>query len=145
MFNEEQDDDEYFYVIKDIDEFINHTRTIVFGAFGEDFESDEAIDHLIDRLTEQDKKELDETLSKEECLAIVHDHVKPKTNRRGITKYIISDKQFETIIEAFNARLVSNLLTNLVQKGLIESAYDAEENDFIFWVPDNKDIEKKDE
>ncbi len=47
-------------------------------------------------------------------------------------------KNFYSIIEDFNARLVSNLLQQLVAKGLIESSYDEEENDFIFWVADDK-------
>jgi hypothetical protein len=32
--------------------------------------------------------------------------------------------------------MVSNILNSLVNKGLVETAYDAEANDFIFWVSD---------
>jgi len=40
-----------------------------------------------------------------------------------------------------NGRLVSNMLTSLVSKGLIESAYDEQINDFVFWIKDNESPE----
>lgn len=135
----DDNDDELYYVISDVHEFVDATRKIVFGAFGEDFDegNQHEVDNLIDSLTDQDEEELEKTLSHDECLAILHDLVKPKKTKSGKTKYVFSENQFNEIIEAFNARLVSNLLTSLVQEGKVESAYDAEENDFIFWVKDN--------
>ena len=38
--------------------------------------------------------------------------------------------------------MVSNILNQLVQKGLVESAFDTESNDFIFWVKDNDKLFK---
>jgi hypothetical protein len=32
--------------------------------------------------------------------------------------------------------MVSNILAKLVNDGLIDSAFDSEKNDFIFWVVD---------
>ena len=40
-----------------------------------------------------------------------------------------------------NARLVSNILSSLASKGLIESAYDPEINDFVFWTVDGDEKE----
>jgi len=34
--------------------------------------------------------------------------------------------------------MVSNIINSLVKKGLIETAFDSEKNDFIFWVKDNE-------
>jgi hypothetical protein len=134
---EDQDDEDMVYVVSDIDKFVDETRKIVFGCFGDtgDLSSDN-MDTLIDNLKETDIEELNRTLSHEECMVILHTYVKPKITRRKKKKYIIPKETFEKIVEDFNARLVSNLLTSLVQKGLIESAFDEEENDFIFWVKD---------
>lgn len=38
------------------------------------------------------------------------------------------------MIETFNSRMVSNMLNNLVNKGVLETAYDSESDDFIFWT-----------
>ena len=35
-----------------------------------------------------------------------------------------------------NSRMISNLLNGLVSKGLVESSYDSELNDFVFWIKD---------
>ena len=62
--------------------------------------------------------------------------------KSGKTKYLMSDDVFTSIVEDFNSRLVSNLLQQLVSKGLIESSYSVEDNDFIFWL--NDEHEEKD-
>lgn len=38
MFDENNKDDNLVYVISDIDGFVDSTRTIIFGAFGEQFD-----------------------------------------------------------------------------------------------------------
>lgn len=131
-----EDEDKAVYVITDIDKFVDQVRKIVFGCFGEgdDITNDDELHQKVIELSKEDLEELDKTLTQHECLLIVNSHVKPKTTRRGTLKYIIEEDKFNEIIEDINARLVSNLLNILVQKGLIESAYDADENDFIFWV-----------
>jgi hypothetical protein len=141
---EEENDEDMVYVVSDIDKFVDQTRKIVFGCFGEQDEiTDENMDGLISQLSETDIEELDKTLSHEECMVILHTHVKPKTTRRNRKKYIITQEKFNDIVEDFNARLVSNLLTSLVQKGLIETAFDEEINDFIFWVVDDNNNKEK--
>jgi len=49
----------------------------------------------------------------------------------------MNNSMFLSIIESLNDRMVSNLLNSLVNRGLVETAYDAEENDFVFWVKDD--------
>jgi hypothetical protein len=34
--------------------------------------------------------------------------------------------------------MTSNLLNGLVNRGLVETAYDDEAEDFVFWVKENK-------
>jgi len=130
-----EDSDEMYYVITDINKFVLETRKIVFGGFGQDIDR-ENVDNFISELTDTDIEDLDNTLSQEECMAIVHTHVEPRKTKSGKIKYLMSDKVFNTIIEDFNSRLVSNLLQQLASKGLIESSYSTEDNDFIFWVND---------
>ena len=141
------DDEDMVYDIPDkkIANFIDSIRRIVFSAFGEgiDEQDQNQLDELINSLTQQDEEELDKTLTYDECLNILHYHVKPKKTRSGKIRYLFSEDQCAKIIEDVNARLVSNLLTSLVAEGKVESAYSEEDNDFIFWVKDNE--EKEDE
>lgn len=136
----EDEDNEMYYVISDIKNFVDETRKIVFGGFGQDVDKDN-LDGIIAELTEKDIEDLNRTLTQEECMAIVHTYIKPKKTKSGKIKYLMSDKVFTQIIEDFNSRLVSNLLQQLVAKGLIESSYSVEDNDFIFWLKEDNDNE----
>lgn len=135
-----ENSDEMYYVITDINKFVLETRKIVFGGFGQDIDK-ENIDNFISELTDTDIEDLDNTLSQEECIAIIHTHIKPRKTKSGKTKYLMSDNVFTTIIEDFNSRLISNLLQQLVSKGLIESSYSVEDNDFIFWLKEDHEDE----
>lgn len=141
MYNdEEEDDDDLIYVMSDITELVNQVRKIVFAGFG--FENVDE-DQLSTLLAEIDDAELDETISFDECKVIAMDYFETKTTKRGKKKYILTNDNFNSFIEAVNARLVSNILTELVDKGQLESAWDEEANDFIFWVADNDEKNKK--
>jgi Mg/Co/Ni transporter MgtE len=132
-WEEDDDEGEMVYVVKDINKFVDETRRIVFGAFGETSE-EMNLDDFIDQLSDTDIEELDKTLSHEECMAILHDKVTPRKNYKGELKYVISEEKFSEIIEDFNSRLVSNLLNELVSKGLLETGWSDEDQDFIFWL-----------
>ena len=41
-----------------------------------------------------------------------------------------------------NHRMTSNILNNLVNKGLVETGYDGNSNDFIFWIKDENKEDK---
>lgn len=138
------DEDEY-YVIQNLTKFVNSSRKIVFTAFGvsdESFQDD--LFKEIDDLAKEELEEMEEVLSLKESMAIaksyVHFQVNKKTKKQ---RMVLKGSDFNEFIEALNARLVSNLLMSLVKKGIIETAYDPEENDFIFWTKDES--EKKDE
>jgi hypothetical protein len=136
--------DEWF-IIKDIDELTNSARALVFNNFGKNNnpETEEAvgsIDDLILEVDPKDQKELDEILSYSESLIIVKQHIKKQTNKKTDSiRYVMNNNMFLSIIESLNDRMVSNLLNSLVNRGLVETAYDAEEDDFIFWVKDDDD------
>jgi hypothetical protein len=132
-----------WFIIKDIDELTNSARALVFNNFGKNDnsrtkEEADSIDDLLLEVDPKDQKELDEILSYSESLIIVKQHIKKQINKKNDNiRYIMNNDMFATIIESLNDRMVSNLLNSLVNRGLVETAYDAEENDFVFWVKDD--------
>lgn len=134
MYEEEYEDNDLFYTMKDPTKLVNEIRKLVFAGFGLENLNDEELQYLV---SEIDEEEMDRTISLKECEIIAMEYLKTKKFKTK-TKYILSDKDFNDLVEAINARLVSNLLTGLVDKGQIESAWDSEANDFIFWVKDNE-------
>lgn len=133
---------EYYLIISDFDEFINASRRLVFKYFGEK-QIDES--DLFTELNEIDQEELDSNLSYDESAIIAKGIlIKQKHKVSGDTRYLVNDEKYMLILEELNTRLVSNLLNSLVNKGLVESAYDDESNDFVFWIKnDNKDKQKE--
>lgn len=129
--------EEEWYIINDLDEFTDKVRAIVFNNFGV-WQDKSDLDMLIDDVKKEDQQELDQILPHQESLLIVKDAVKKQTNRKTKkVRYTLSEKLFVDVIEKLNSRMVSNVLNSLVQKGLVDSAYDSESNDFVFWVKDN--------
>lgn len=129
-----------WYVIHDMDAFTNHVRVLVYNAFGSgltEYKDDPEIDDLIS-VKPEDKDELDKILSFEESLNIATQIVKKQKNKKtNNIRYIVNDNIFLQVIESLNDRMVSNLLNNLVNKGVLESGFDNETNDFLFWIKDN--------
>lgn len=136
--------DEWF-IIDDIDKFVESTRVLVFDSFGgENQKSSDELAMLMSDLEQSEIDELDQTLTQSECILIAKKFIQKQTNKQSKKeRYLISNKQYLEMIESFNARMISNLLNNLVNKGLVESAYDSESNDFIFWIKDNAEENKE--
>jgi hypothetical protein len=131
---------EDFFIIKDLDDFTSKVRAIVYNNFG-DWEGKEQED-LIEIVREEEKEDFDKVLSPQESLIIVKNLVRKQTNKKtNKSRYILNEKIFAKIIQDLNSRMVSNILNSLVQKGLVESAFDENSNDFIFWVKDNENKE----
>lgn len=136
-------DEQKEYIITDLNEFVYSLRQIVYAGFGDSLskvEDDEDIDMLF-KLNPEEMQELDSVLSQSECILIIKPNIKKQKNKKGKTRYIINEEQFNRIVDDFNSRLVSNLLANLVNKGVIETAYDQERDDFIFWIKENENKE----
>jgi hypothetical protein len=127
-----------WYVIPNLSEFTDKVRSIVYNNFGA-WENRSGLDILIDDVKESEREEFDKMLSHQESLVIVKENV--KTQRNKITKktrYILNDDIFAEIVYKLNDRMVSNIMMGLVQKGLVETAFDEEANDFVFWCADPK-------
>ena len=134
---------EEWFIVNDIDDLTKSVRALVFNNFGKNDESEvkekegDLVNNLIFEVDPADQKELDNVLSYSESLIIVKQHIKKQIHKKtDKVRYIMNDKMFLSIIESLNERMVSNLLSSLVNKGLVETAYDDEDNDFIFWVKD---------
>lgn len=133
------------YEIKDLEEFTESARRVVFGGFGKSVkETKDDFTEMLDELSSEEENEMNEVLSQQESLLVVKSIVKTQTNKKTqAVRYVISEKIFQDILDALNARLVSNILSSLVKKGLIESAYDDELGDFVFWCPDDENKKNK--
>lgn len=128
-----------WFIISDLEEFTDKARSIVYNNFGQWSNNPEKT-VLIDDVSSEELEEFNKILSHQESLLIVKQLVKKEKNRKTKKiRYILNDKIFSKIVDDLNSRMVSNILNNLVQKGLVESAFDEESNDFIFWAKDIKD------
>lgn len=141
--------DEGWLEISDMDKFADYIRNIVYINFKEENDSEDIpeentkkeqinyeldLDKDVDLLTNEELLELNSVLAKKECEIIIKEVSKKLRNKKNKTiRYLINDKRLSKIIEDVNQRLVSNIIAGLVKKGLLESAFDNEQNDFVFW------------
>jgi hypothetical protein len=133
---------ETWYIVPDLDNFTDKARAIVYNNFGV-WNNPDNLDILIDDVVENEQEEFDKVLSHQESLVIVKELVKKQKNRKTKEiRYTINDNIFADIVHRLNDRMVSNIINSLVQKGLVETAFDDKSNDFIFWVK-NDDNEKE--
>jgi len=128
------------YIINDIDDFVLTTRSLVFNNFGKDKNTD--FNDLLQDVSIEDFDEFNRVLSQEESLVITKNICKKQINKKTKhIRYVITDMSFIEIVTSLNDRMISNILNNLVNKGLLETAFDAEANDFVFWTK-NENKEK---
>lgn len=126
-----------WFIINDLDSFTEKSRIMIYRNFGSWSKDSEPIVVSTD-IEEKDKEDLDHTLSHQESLIIVKQFVKKQKNTKtNKVRYLLNDDLFIEILSSLNDRMVSNILNRLVQKGLIESAFDSKTNDFIFWITEN--------
>lgn len=132
-----------WFIIEDLDKFVESTRVIIFDGFGNKEKNSENIANKLSDLSKEDQDELNEVLTQNECLIMSKEFIKTQKNKvTNKTRMILDNRSYMKMIETFNSRMVGNMLNGLVNRGLLESAFDEESNDFIFWVKDdttNKD------
>lgn len=132
------------YSIADIKVFIEKTRVMVYNFFGQSELPIDKVDMEIDNLEEEARKELDFCLGQKEAELIAFEHLRKVKNKKGEIVYILSEEKFMKIIEDFTLRITSNILNSLAAKGLVNTAFDEETNDFVFWAKeDEKDTDNK--
>jgi regulator of PEP synthase PpsR (kinase-PPPase family) len=130
--------DQWFF-INDFDDFVDHSRSLVFKCFGESNKAaDDSLTASLASMSKEEISEMDETLTHDESAIIIKNYVKKQINKKTKKiRYCLTDKILQSIIEDLNSRMISNILNSLVNKGVLDSAYDNEQNDFIFWVTDD--------
>lgn len=132
-----------WFIIPNLEEFTDKVRSIVYNNFGA-WDNVNTTNLIINNVKDSEKGDLDKLLSYQESLVIIKENI--KTQRNKITKdkrYVLNDEIFADIVHKLNERMVSNIISSLVQKGLVETAFDEKANDFVFWVKnDEKEIEK---
>jgi len=128
------------FEITDLDKFVECSRVLVFDSMGKDKNCEIGdIKHEISELSDEELSELDRALTQEESLLICKKFL---TQRKDSDRFIISNKKYIELIDALNSRMVSNMLNSLVNRGLLETAYDTESNDFVFWVKEDEENKK---
>ena len=128
-----------WYRINDLKIFIKHTRFMVFETFGDS--NDRAGDDFTELMSKQklkDKKEMERLLPAKETVQIVTAGIKKRLSKDGEIEFTVTNKACKKILEERNARMVSNILAKLSSEGLIETAFDSEKNDFVFWVKEKE-------
>lgn len=127
-----------WYVIADMPNFINSARLLVFNTFG-NTDGSNITDHTLASLNPADRDELDSILSYDESYTIAMETIKKQHNKKTKqTRYLISDESFLSMIGFLNERMISNMLNNLVNKGILESGFDNDSNEFVFWIKGNE-------
>lgn len=126
-----------WYVINSLPKFVDTVRAFVFNSFGKQpkDQGQDVLDEVYADIKPEEQEEFDNVLSHEESMLIVQNLVRKQVNRKtNKERYAMNDAIFLAIIESLNGRMISNMLNNLVNKGLLETAFDSESNDFVFWI-----------
>lgn len=133
--------------IVNIDKLVDFSRRVIYYNFDEandDLDDDDFM-KKIEKIESKDSTEMDKVLPRDEVKAIFSDLVVKKRNKN--TKKValfIKEEDYEEVLAQLNQRMVSNIVKGLVSRGLVESAFDSEKNDFVFWVRkdyDNRESE----
>jgi len=131
-----------WFIVPNLSDFTNKTRAIVYNNFGT-WQKKIDTDIIIEEITENEKEEFNKILSHQESLVIIKENIKKEKNKKTKKyRYLLNDIIFAEIVHQLNERMTSNIVNRLVQKGLIETAFDDESNDFVFWVKEDKDENK---
>jgi hypothetical protein len=128
--------------ILNLDKLINFSRRLVFFNFDDQNNEDSDADFLakVNNIQDKDDSEMEMVLPFDECKAIFQELVKQKVSKKTKRiKYLMKESDYDKILAMLNDRMVSNIIKGLVSKGIVESAFDSEKNDFIFWVKTNNE------
>jgi len=135
-----------WFIVDDVNKFVESTRVLVFNSFGKTNETElDDLSFLLADLPNNEVDELNSSLSQEECMIISKEFIRQEYNKKTKdSRHIISNKKYMEMIESFNSRMISNMLNHLVNKGLLETAYDVDSNDFVFWIKEEKENRETD-
>ncbi len=133
-----KDEHDDFMEVVNLDKLVEFSRQLIFYNFAIEDEDDETDDEFISKvknIKKEDKEELDRLLPFKESKLIFKSSIKKQINRRTKKiRYVIKESDYDEVLVELNSRMVSNIIRSLVKKGLVETAFDDDKNDFVFWV-----------
>lgn len=129
--------------ISDKEKLIDWSRRFVYTTFGsnddEKFDIEEIMKEM-DALDDEHIQEMDRIIPLVDTKNIMSQFVKKRRNKiTGRIGLFIKEDDYQIFLTELNHRMVSNTVSGLVAKGLLESAFDNDKNEFVFWVKGNKD------
>lgn len=132
---------DHWLQVVDLDSLVDFTRKLIYHNFDEKNQhlSGEDFINQITKIDNGDDDDLENILPFNETKLIVKECLVKKRNKR--TKevgFFIKESTYQEILNKFHERMVSNIVRSLVDKGLLEMAFDEEKNDFVFWVSQDK-------
>ena len=128
-----------WFIVEDLNKLVESTIVLVYDNFNTTKDDKDEFSILMSDLSKEEINEMNSVLSQQECMIIAKDIVKVQKNKNtDEIRYLLSDQKFMEMIESFNSRMVSNILSSLVKKDILDSAYDENLNDFVFWVKDDE-------
>ena len=133
-----EDERDDFMEVVNLDRLVEFSRQLIFYNFAIEDDDDETDDEFIAKvknIKKEDKEELDRLLPFQESKLIFKSSIKKQVNRKTKKdRYVIKESDYDEVLVELNSRMVSNIIRSLVKKGLVETAFDDDKNDFVFWV-----------
>tara|TARA_S200002703_G_scaffold20667_5_gene17117 strand:- start:81712 stop:82179 length:468 start_codon:yes stop_codon:yes gene_type:complete len=145
MYDDDENYDEEkdgYLEISNVDKLVNFSRRLVYYNFDDESEklSDSDFFEKVQKIKQEDMPELDKYLPFEEAKNIMKSLVvKRRHKKTKVSKLFMRESDYDEVLIQLNKRMVSNIVLGLVKKGVVDSAFDSEKNDFIFWVKDKYD------
>ena len=133
-----EDERDDFMEVVNLDRLVEFSRQLIFYNFAIEDDDDETDDEFIAKvknIKKEDKEELDRLLPFQESKLIFKSSLRKQVNRKTKkVRYVIRESDYDEVLVELNSRMVSNIIRSLVKKGLVETAFDDDKNDFVFWV-----------
>jgi len=136
-----ESEDEWMEVIN-LQKLVNFSRKVIYYNFDDENKnlSDKSFLEKIEKIsTEESIKEMEDVLPFKEVETIFDNYLYRRKDKSNNKKgWFMKEKDYNTILEELAERMVSNIVRNLVKKGLVEMAFDEEKNEFVFWPVERK-------
>lgn len=131
--------------IENINKLINFSRKLIYHNFDERTSqiSDDDFFDKVDSFTENEQQELDTVLPFKESKIIIKEFLKKRRNKQTQEiRIFMKESDYGEYLDKLNHRMISNLVMEMVKKGVLDSAFDDTMNDFVFWVKNDVDNNK---
>lgn len=135
--------DEWMEIVN-VDKLTDFTRKVIFHNFDNQNNrlTDQEFLEKVKRIKSEDSEEMERLLPFNEVRTILKSFLKKRKNKKTQEiKLFMKESDYDQILLEFNQRMISNIVQGLVKKGVLETAFDDEKNDFVFWVKNNQDEE----